>query len=65
MQRMKSPTLFLSATLRLALLALIVGSVTSCSLFKKEDEDPPKYKPRPPRDPVEQRVFYSGWRHPN
>lgn len=56
-----------SATLgRAALTALVLLSVSSCSFKSEEDKlAPPIYKSKKPRDPVESRVFYSGWRHPN
>lgn len=51
---------------RAALAALVLLSVSSCSFKSEEDKlAPPIYKPKKPRDPVETRVFYSGWRHPN
>jgi hypothetical protein len=51
---------------RFTLLCFLAGiasiSVTSCAHHDKDEEGlPPKYKPRPPRDPVEQRIFYDGW----
>lgn len=51
----------------LVLFSLALGTLSSCSWFQKKDDDlaPPIYKPKPPVDPVEQRIFYSGWRHPN
>lgn len=53
--------------LGLTLVSLALGTLSSCSWFHKKDDDlaPPIYKPKPPVDPVEKRIFYSGWRHPN
>ncbi|MBL9142944.1 MAG: hypothetical protein JNM99_04605 [Verrucomicrobiaceae bacterium] len=55
-----------SAATILGFVALVVLSVSSCSFKSEEDKlAPPIYKSKKPRDPVESRVFYSGWRHPN
>lgn len=41
--------------------SVLVASLSSCAHKKDEEGIPPKYKPRPVRDPVEQRIFYDGW----
>ena len=51
---------------RAALTALVLLTVSSCSFESEEDKlAPPIYKPKKPRDPVESRIFYSGWRDPS
>ena len=57
----------LPAFARLLALTIVLGSLSACSWFRDKDDEfaPKKYKPKPPVDPVEQRIFYSGWRHPN
>ncbi len=54
---------------RLLLLAwtlLAITATTGCA--SKKNDNPyarPKSYARPYRDPVEQRIFYQGWRHPS
>lgn len=48
-----------------ALAAMVMLSLSSCSFQSEEDKlAPPIYKSKKPRDPVESRIFYSGWRDP-
>lgn len=59
--------LTLPAFARLLALTIVLVSLSACSSSRNKDDElaPKKYKPKPPVDPVEQRIFYSGWRHPN
>ncbi len=59
------PALARSCIFACALISLL--TMTACSSRKhKDDESSPllRNNDRVPRDPVEDRVFYQGWRHP-
>lgn len=53
--------------LRLLALALFSAALPACA--SKEDKENRYLEPgrfgRKPRDPVEHRVYYEGWRHPS
>lgn len=55
-------------TARVACLLVAMLLLTQCAHKKDEDEKRSPYSidsSRAPRDPVEDRIFYQGWRHPN
>jgi hypothetical protein len=50
----------------IAALFLAMISITGCANKRDVDEGGrPKRYDKPVRDPVENRIFYSGWMHPN
>ncbi len=50
---------------RLALVMMVGMALTQCATKKKDPNAMPKSFGKPAHDPVEQRIFYSGWMHPN
>lgn len=66
----KKTQTWLCCTLRAGGIALLVMLATGLAACKTKDPDENRYsQPRsyskPHRDPVEQRIFYEGWRHPS
>ena len=56
-----SPSEYARAAMLCFLACIATFAFTNCAHDKDEDGLPPKYTPKPVRDPVEQRVFYDGW----